>query len=124
MRQRRIPPLPEPSNRRWFRRRLLQWYRRNGRDLPWRRTTDPYAVLVSEVMLQQTQVSRVMPAYAAFLGRFPTLARLADAALGDVLRAWGGLGYPRRARDLHRSAQLSRDGLPRGRAALDLLPGV
>ena len=113
-----------PRRRAEIQRRLLRWYARSARDLPWRRTTDPYAVLVSEVMLQQTQVSRVMPAYAAFLERFPTLARLADAALGDVLRAWGGLGYPRRARDLHRSAQLSRDGLPRGRAALDLLPGV
>ena len=102
----------------------MRWYVRSGRDLPWRRTRDPYAVLVSEVMLQQTQVARVLPAYAAFLARFPTLARLADAALGDVLRAWGGLGYPRRARDLHRAARLARAGLPSEREALDALPGV
>ena len=107
-----------------IRRRLLRWYARSGRDLPWRRTRDPYAVLVSEVMLQQTQVSRVVPAYAAFLERFPTLARLAGSALGDVLRAWGGLGYPRRARDLHRAAQLSVDGLPSDREGLDALPGI
>ena len=106
------------------RRRLLRWYARSGRDLPWRRTRDPYAVLVSEVMLQQTQVSRVVPVYDAFLERFPTLARLADSALGDVLRAWGGLGYPRRARDLHRAAQLSRAGLPSDRDGLDALPGI
>ncbi|HEX4743419.1 MAG TPA: A/G-specific adenine glycosylase [Candidatus Limnocylindria bacterium] len=105
-------------------RRLLRWYARCGRDLPWRRTRDPYAVLVSEVMLQQTQVSRVLPAYAAFLERFPTLARLADASLGDVLRVWGRLGYPRRARDLQRAARLARAGLPSGREALDALPGV
>ena len=81
-------------------------------------------MLVSEVMLQQTQVSRVVPAYTAFLERFPTLARLADATLGDVLRAWGGLGYPRRARDLQRAARLAREGLPSEREALDALPGV
>ena len=75
-------------------------------------------------MLQQTQVSRVVPAYAAFLERFPTLATLAAATLGDVLRVWGGLGYPRRARDLRRAAQLSGGGLPRTREALDALPGV
>ena len=107
-----------------IRRRLLRWYARSGRDLPWRRTRDPYAVLVSEVMLQQTQVARVVPVYAAFLDRFPTLARLADAALGDVLRAWGGLGYPRRARDLQRAARLARAGLPSDREALDALPGI
>src|SRR5919199_3599664 len=71
---------------------LLRWYSRYGRRLPWRETRDPFAILVSEVMLQQTQVARVQPAYRRFLGRFPTLARLADASLGDVLREWSGLG--------------------------------
>ena len=107
-----------------LRRRLLRWYAREKRDLPWRRTRDPYAVLVSEVMLQQTQVSRVIPAYTAFLERFPTLRSLARTPLGDVLRAWSGLGYNRRARDLHRIAAASPHGLPRDVAALDLLPGV
>jgi A/G-specific adenine glycosylase len=107
-----------------LRRRLLTWYRRSGRDLPWRRTHDPYAVLVSEVMLQQTQVPRVVPAYAAFLGRFPTLAALARVPLADVLRAWSGLGYNRRARDLHRIARAHPHGLPTGAAALDALPGI
>jgi A/G-specific adenine glycosylase len=107
-----------------LRRRLLRWYDRSARDLPWRQTRDPYAVLVSEVMLQQTQVSRVLPAYRAFLRRFPTLAALSRAALGDVLRAWSGLGYNRRARDLHRIARLHSQELPATREALDALPGV
>ncbi|MEP6693474.1 MAG: A/G-specific adenine glycosylase [Chloroflexota bacterium] len=107
-----------------LRRRLLRWYARSGRELPWRRTRDPYAVLVSEVMLQQTQVSRVLPAYAAFLRRFPTLAALSRVGLADVLRAWSGLGYNRRARDLHRIARLHPRALPETREALDALPGV
>ena len=107
-----------------FRRRLLRWYAREGRRLPWRRTKDPYAILVSEVMLQQTQVARVLPAYASFLRRFPTLRALARAPLGDVLRAWAGLGYNRRARDLHRIARASPIGLPSDVASLDRLPGV
>ncbi|HET8568249.1 MAG TPA: A/G-specific adenine glycosylase [Candidatus Limnocylindria bacterium] len=107
-----------------LRRRLLTWYGGAGRDLPWRRTRDPYAVLVSEVMLQQTQAGRVVPAYTAFLARYPTLDRLASAPLADVLRAWAGLGYNRRARDLHRAARAARNGLPRTREALDALPGV
>jgi A/G-specific adenine glycosylase len=107
-----------------LRRPLLRWYRRSARDLPWRRTRDPYAVLVSEVMLQQTQVSRVLPAYTAFLRRFPDLGALSRAALGDVLRAWSGLGYNRRARDLHRIARLHPRGLPATRETLDALPGV
>jgi A/G-specific adenine glycosylase len=81
-------------------------------------------VLVSEVMLQQTQVARVLPAYAAFLRRFPTLAALSRAALADVLRAWSGLGYNRRARDLHRIARRYSRGLPTTREGLDALPGV
>ena len=107
-----------------MRRRLLRWYAQSGRALPWRRTRDPYAILVSEVMLQQTQVSRVIPAYTSFLGRFPTLPALARASLGDVLRAWAGLGYNRRAQDLHRAARVAPGGLPRDAAGLDALPGV
>ncbi len=107
-----------------LRRRLLRWYARSGRDLPWRRTRDPYAVLVSEVMLQQTQVARVLPAYGAFLRRFPTLRSLAAAPLSDVLRSWSGLGYNRRARDLQRAAAAAGSELPSDVAALDALPGV
>ncbi|HEV8669965.1 MAG TPA: A/G-specific adenine glycosylase [Candidatus Limnocylindria bacterium] len=107
-----------------LRRRVLRWYGRSARDLPWRRTRDPYAVLVSEVMLQQTGVARVLPAYTAFLRRFPTLAALSRATLADVLRAWSGLGYNRRARDLHRIARLHPRALPPTREALDALPGV
>jgi A/G-specific adenine glycosylase len=107
-----------------FRRRVLSWYRRCGRDLPWRRTRDPYRVLVSEVMLQQTQVSRVLPAYRRFLRRFQSLRGLARAPLGEVLREWSGLGYNRRARDLHRIARMRSAGLPRTAAGLDALPGV
>ena len=110
--------------RRALRHRLLRWYRACGRDLPWRRTRDPYAILVSEVMLQQTQVSRVLPAYESFLATFPSLRSLARAPLGDVLRLWSGLGYNRRARDLHRVARLSPSGLPIGLQALDELPGI
>lgn len=107
-----------------FRRRLLGWYRLSARDLPWRRTRDAYRILVSEVMLQQTQVARVIPAYGRFLERFPSLPALARASLGDVLVAWSGLGYPRRARDLHRAARAVRGRLPRDVAALDALPGI
>lgn len=111
------------SRGRSLRGRLLRWYGRHGRDLPWRRTRDPYRVLVSEVMLQQTPVGRVRPAYERFLARFPTLAALRRAALGDVLTEWAGLGYPRRARDLHRIAR-ARRAVPTDAAALDALPGV
>jgi A/G-specific adenine glycosylase len=114
----------ETAFRRSVRRRLFRWYSAEKRDLPWRRTRDPYAILVSEVMLQQTQVRRVVPAYAAFLGRFPTLASLARASLGEVLRAWSGLGYNRRARDLHDTARACPGGLPADVTALDALPGI
>jgi A/G-specific adenine glycosylase len=83
---------------------LLAWYRRNGRDLPWRRTRDPYAILVSEVMLQQTQVERVIPRYEAWLARWPTVDALAAASPAEVIVAWQGLGYNRRAINLHRAA--------------------
>jgi A/G-specific adenine glycosylase len=101
---------------------VLAWYERNGRDLPWRHTRDPYAILVSEVMLQQTQVERAVPRYVEWVARWPTPAALADAPLGDVIRAWQGLGYNRRAVSLHRSAQrIAAGGWPED---LTELPGV
>lgn len=111
-----------------FRRRLLAWFRRHGRDLPWRRTRDPYRVLVSEVMLQQTQVARVEAYYARFLGRFPTLELLARARRSRVREEWDGLGYYRRAANLHRLARevVADHGgkIPVDVAALRMLPGV
>jgi len=83
---------------------LASWFCHNGRDLPWRRTRDPYAILVSEVMLQQTQVSRVVPRYLTWLARWPTPEVLATAPVGEVIREWQGLGYNRRAVNLHRAA--------------------
>jgi A/G-specific adenine glycosylase len=101
---------------------LLAWFEANGRELPWRRTRDPYAILVSEVMLQQTQVERVLPRYLAWLERWPTLAALAAAPLADVIREWQGLGYNRRAVSLHRAArQVAERGWPDD---LTELPGV
>jgi A/G-specific adenine glycosylase len=101
---------------------LLAWYRENARDLPWRKTRDPYAILVSEVMLQQTQVDRVTPRYLEWLERWPTVDALADAPLADVIRAWQGLGYNRRAVNLHRAAQrIATRGWPE---QLEELPGV
>jgi A/G-specific adenine glycosylase len=101
---------------------LLAWFAENGRDLPWRRTRDPYAILVSEVMLQQTQVERVVPRYLDWLRRWPSAADLAAASPADVIRAWQGLGYNRRGLNLHRAArQIARDGWP---ADLTELPGV
>ncbi|MDY6761423.1 MAG: A/G-specific adenine glycosylase [Candidatus Nanohaloarchaea archaeon] len=84
---------------------LLDWYRENRRDLPWRETDDPYEVLVAEIMLQQTQVSRVVPKWEAFLDQFPTVEDLAAASLGDVLELWDGLGYNNRAKYLKRAAE-------------------
>jgi A/G-specific adenine glycosylase len=84
---------PTPSTIRSFQSRLLGWYAKNGRDLPWRLTRDPYRILVSEIMLQQTQVERVIPKYREFLRRYPTLERLAEAPTGEVQRAWRPLGY-------------------------------
>ncbi len=101
---------------------LLAWFAGNGRDLPWRRTRDPYAVLVSEVMLQQTQVARVVPRYLEWLERWPSASALAAASLADVIRAWQGLGYNRRAVSLHRAAkQVAETGWPDD---LTELPGV
>ena len=84
---------------------LLAWYSQDGRDLPWRKSRDPYAILVSEVMLQQTQVERVIPRYLRWLERWPSAEALAAAPAGDVIREWQGLGYNRRAVALHRAAQ-------------------
>ncbi len=101
---------------------LLAWFSRFGRALPWRETRDPYAILVSEVMLQQTQVDRVLPRYVAWLERWPTVAALAAASPADVIREWQGLGYNRRAVNLHRAAQMiARGGWPED---LTILPGV
>jgi A/G-specific adenine glycosylase len=89
-----------------FRRRLLGWYRTHGRDLPWRRTRDPYAIFISEIMLQQTQVATVIPYYERWLRRFPNIQKLARASEQDVLHAWQGLGYYARARNIHRAAEI------------------
>src|SRR5439155_17889357 len=107
---------------------LLAWFREHQRDLPWRRTGDPYAIWVSEVMLQQTQVQTVLPYYERFMGRFPTLEALAVAPEEAVIREWAGLGYYARARNLRRGAQavLAEHGgrVPRDVAALLRLSGV
>ncbi|MBF5042824.1 A/G-specific adenine glycosylase [Aggregicoccus sp. 17bor-14] len=118
--------LPEAA-RAPLRAALLAWYDREKRDLPWRRTRDPYAIWLSEVMLQQTQVATVIPYWERFLARFPTVAALAAAPLEEVLTGWKGLGYYSRARNLHRAAQevVQRYGgqLPRTAAELLTLPG-
>jgi A/G-specific adenine glycosylase len=121
-------PLADAAWRRRVRRRLLAWFARHRRDLPWRRDRDPYRIWVSEVMLQQTQVATVVPYFERFLRRFPTLSALAAADEQDVLRLWEGLGYYRRARDLHRAARLlvaAHGGeFPDDPAALGDLPGM
>ena len=105
---------------------LAGWYAQHGRHhLPWRRTRDPWAVLVSEVMLQQTPVSRVLGRWEGFLDRWPDPAACAAAPLDDVLRYWDGLGYPRRARALHAAAtEVAAGGWPAGEAGLQSLPGI
>jgi A/G-specific adenine glycosylase len=104
------------------REQLLAWYGTNRRDLPWRRSQDPYAILVSEVMLQQTQVERVVPRYQAWLERWPTVEALAAAPAADAIREWQGLGYNRRALNLHRAAaRIAAAGWPDD---LTDLPGV
>ena len=104
------------------RRALLEWYAANGRDLPWRRTRDPYAILVSEIMLQQTQVERVVPRFDRWLRRWPTVEALARASPADAIVEWQGLGYNRRALSLHRSAvRVAANGWPDD---LTELPGV
>jgi A/G-specific adenine glycosylase len=104
--------------------RLVAWFRAEGEDLPWRRTRDRYAVLVAEAQLQATQVARVVPYYERWMARWPTAAALAAAPLGDVLAAWHGLGYPRRARNLHAAARrIAAEGWPPDDRLADL-PGV
>jgi len=130
----RLPPsslpvvVPNGRRKQQLRRRLLDWYARHARDLPWRRTRDPYAIWVSEIMLQQTQVGAVIPHYQRFLSAFPTVEALADATQEDVLRLWEGLGYYRRAQQLHRSAAVivSEHGghFPRDLATARSLPGI
>ena len=123
-----MSPKSNPKAVNAFRRRLLAWYRTAARDLPWRRTRDPWAILVSEFMLQQTQVSRVMAFWPRFLKRYPTVQRLARARPAAVREAWEGLGYYRRAENLHRLAKVvvrEMDGtLPDEPAELEKLPGV
>ncbi|MCR4312500.1 MAG: A/G-specific adenine glycosylase [Candidatus Uhrbacteria bacterium] len=105
---------------------VFAWFAKNGRDLPWRRTKDPYAILVSEIMLQQTQVDRVIPKWEAFLERFPTWQKLAGAKQSDVIRLWHGLGYNRRAMNLHRLAKavVELGGLPEDPNVMIDLPGI
>ena len=121
-------PIPPPGDRRRFRARLLTWYRRHGRDLPWRKTDDPYHILVSEIMLQQTQVDRVLPKYAEWLEKFPTLEVLATATDGDVNEAWYPLGYnirPRRLQSIARESVARYGGqLPRDEATLLSFKGI
>lgn len=122
-------PKIDPAQARAFGARLRAWYRRHHRDLPWRKTRDPYRVLVSELMLQQTQVSRVLEFYARFIERFPTMRHLADASPKRVMESWEGLGYYARARNLHKLARhvTSEDGpgaLPSEPHELRKLPGI
>ena len=108
--------------------KLLQWFKKNKRDLPWRRTKDPYAIWVSEIMLQQTQVNTVIPYYRDFLNTFPTVHRLAKANLSKVLKVWEGLGYYSRARNLHHASRIItnhfKGKIPDTLKALFTLPGI
>ncbi len=111
-----------------IRTKLLRWFERNGRDLPWRKTGDPYAIWVSEIMLQQTQVITVIPYYQKFLKAFPTVHHLARTSLSNVLKVWEGLGYYSRARNLHRASQIVLDrfrgAIPNNLKDLLSLPGI
>jgi A/G-specific adenine glycosylase len=117
-----------PKDVRAFRRFLLRWFRRHGRDLPWRKTRDPYAILVSEFMLQQTQVATVIPYYNKWLRRFPDFASVARASQNDVLHGWQGLGYYNRARNLHAASKIVQDQhmgiFPGDIAVIRKLPGI
>ena len=129
MPRRRTPArLPPPAARQAFRRRLLTWYRRHGRDLPWRETRDPYRILVSEVMLQQTQVDRVLPKYLEWLARYPTLEALAAAPEEEVVESWRPLGYnirPRRLQAIARESVTRYGGtLPDDEATLRSFKGI
>ncbi len=120
--------LPPPADRRRFRQRLLTWYRRHGRDLPWRKTDDPYHILVSEIMLQQTQVDRVLPKYAEWLEKYPSFQALASAPETDVAKTWYPLGYnirPKRLQSIAREAVTNYDGqLPADEETLLSFKGI
>src|SRR6185312_4998118 len=126
-----VPPPPLPADAALdvllFRRKLMSWYRSHARNLPWRGTSDPYRTWVSEVMLQQTRVAAVIEHYERFLQRFPSMLSLALAPEQEVLAAWSGLGYYRRARMLHRAAKFVTSELggvlPNTSAGLRTLPG-
>jgi A/G-specific adenine glycosylase len=113
--RRRAKPLPAAGERQAFRRRLLTWYDRNGRDLPWRRAANPYQILVSEIMLQQTQVDRVLPKYREWLERFPSLGALAARPVEEAVEVWYPLGYNIRPRRLH---SIAREAVARYGGAL------
>ncbi|PZR63950.1 MAG: A/G-specific adenine glycosylase [Chloroflexi bacterium] len=123
-----MPPAPSPTDTATLRKvrgRILRWYRGDHRDFPWRASTDPYPVLVSEVMLQQTQASRVIARFPRFVHRFPSAAALARATEADVLVEWSGLGYNRRALSLRQAApSVNRNGWPRDVPGLERLPGI
>ena len=117
-----------PATIRAFQRRILKWYKVYGRDLPWRKTRDPYKILVSEIMLQQTQVSRVLLYYENFLETFPTAQKLANAPVSAVQEAWSGLGYYARAQNLHKTVryivQKQKGNFPNTAETLRTLPGI
>ena len=121
-------PMPVPADRRRFRDRLLTWYRRHGRDLPWRKTRDPYHILVSEIMLQQTQVDRVLPKYAEWLDKYPSLEALAAAQEREVADVWYPLGYnirPKRLLTIARESVAHHDGqLPADEETLLSFKGI
>src|SRR5262245_65303779 len=127
-RRRRTSRLPAAPARRAFRRKLLDWYDRNGRSLPWRTTSDPYHILVSEIMLQQTQVDRVLPKYHEWLEKYPTFETLASAPEADVTRTWYPLGYnirPRRLQAIAREAVERYGGqLPADESTLRSFKGI
>jgi A/G-specific adenine glycosylase len=122
------PRIAHPATIRALQRRLIAWYKRHGRDLPWRRTRDPYAILVSEIMLQQTQVQRALLYYEKFLQKYPTAEELAKADEPQVREAWEGLGYYARARNLQRTTQQIvtqyKGKFPRKPEDLAKLPGI
>ena len=111
-----------------LRRALLRWYDDNRRDLPWRRTRDPFRIWVSEIMLQQTQVAAVISYYQRFMASFPDITTLANASEDDVLRHWSGLGYYSRARNLHQAAQIisqqHQGRFPQAHLEINALPGI
>jgi A/G-specific adenine glycosylase len=123
-----VPTLPDAAQRRRFRTRLLTWYRAHGRDLPWRHTDNPYHILVSEVMLQQTQVHRVLPKYHEWLEKYPSLGHLAEAPIEEVTATWRPLGYnirPRRLHDIARESVTRYGGdLPSDEATLLSFKGI